>query len=143
MGVDHIAGGATQNSIRVAQWLLGGQANPELCSYMGCVGKDDSSRILSEKAKECGVKVCYQQSDKPTGRCAVLITGTERSLVTKLDAANLFTEDHLEVEEKIFALLLKVEETLQCKVEENWALVKSAKTIYSAGFFLRYPPLQC
>ena len=23
--VDHIAGGATQNSIRVAQWLLGGQ----------------------------------------------------------------------------------------------------------------------
>jgi len=115
--VEHIAGGATQNSIRVAQWLLGGQANPELCSYMGCVGKDDSSQILAEKAKECGVKVCYQQSDKPTGRCAVLITGTERSLVTKLDAANLFTEDHLQV-------------------EENWALVKSAKTIYSAGFFL-------
>ena len=25
------------------------QANPELCSYMGCVGKDDSSRILAEK----------------------------------------------------------------------------------------------
>ena len=103
--VEHIAGGATQNSIRVAQWLLGGQvimmmmmkmmmiimmmvqkfqksqtnlqveyckirrgknllkqfsskcdhdcdhhqANPELCSYMGCVGKDDSSRILAEK----------------------------------------------------------------------------------------------
>ena len=85
------------------------QANPELCSYMGCVGKDDSSQILAEKvpflifsrfkatleafplesgfcifssnfvigeglfvtpelqAKECGVKVCYQQSDKPTG----------------------------------------------------------------------------
>jgi adenosine kinase len=115
--VEHIAGGATQNSIRVAQWLLGGQANPELCSYMGCVGKDDSSKILADKARECGVKVCYQQSDKPTGRCAVLITGTERSLVTKLDAANLFTEDHLQV-------------------EGNWALVKSAKTIYSAGFFL-------
>ena len=32
-----------------------------------------------------------------SGRCAVLITGTERSLVTKLDAANLFTEDHLQV----------------------------------------------
>ena len=46
-----------------------------------------------------------------SGRCAVLITGTERSLVTKLDAANFFTEDHLEVEGKIFALLLKVEET--------------------------------
>ena len=25
------------------------QANPELCSYMGCVGKDDSSKILAEK----------------------------------------------------------------------------------------------
>jgi len=115
--VDYIAGGATQNSIRVAQWVLGGQAKPDLCSYMGCVGKDDSSAKLEEKAKECGVKVAYQYSEKPTGRCAVLITGQDRSLVTKLDAANNFTVAHLEV-------------------PDNWALVKSAKTVYSAGFFL-------
>lgn len=115
--VEYIAGGATQNSIRVAQWVLGGKARPELCSYMGCVGRDDSAEILEAKARECGVKVCYQHSDKPTGRCAVLITGTERSLVTKLDAANLFTLEHLEV-------------------AEHWALVKAARIVYSAGFFL-------
>jgi len=115
--VDYIAGGATQNSIRVAQWVLGGPKK-QLCSYMGCVGRDDSSKKLEEKALEAGVKVCYQVSEeKPTGRCAVLITGQDRSLVTKLDAANNFTVSHLDS-------------------EDNWNLVKAAKIVYSAGFFL-------
>ena len=35
--VDHLAGGATQNTVRVAQWVLG---KKQLCSYMGAVGKD-------------------------------------------------------------------------------------------------------
>ena len=35
--VEYIAGGATQNSIRVAQWMLGA---PKSAAYMGCVGKD-------------------------------------------------------------------------------------------------------
>jgi len=112
--VDYIAGGATQNTIRVAAFVL---EKKSLCSYMGCVGQDESSKILEEKAKEAGVNVRYQYSDKPTGRCAVLITGQDRSLVTKLDAANHFTPSHLDV-------------------EENWKLVTSAKCVYSAGFFL-------
>jgi len=112
--VDYIAGGATQNTIRVAQWILGKKS---LCAYMGCVGRDDSSKILEEKASEAGVNVKYQYSDKPTGRCAVLITGQDRSLVTKLDAANHFTASHLEE-------------------GDNWSVVSSAKCVYSAGFFL-------
>lgn len=112
--VDYIAGGATQNSIRVAQWVLG---KPNVTSYMGCVGADDSGKILEEKAREAGVNVRYQTCEKPTGRCAVLITDQNRSLVTKLDAANHFTVSHLE------------EET-------NWAVVNTAKLVYSAGFFL-------
>ena len=112
--VDYIAGGATQNTIRVAQWILGKKS---LCAYMGCVGRDASSKILEEKASEAGVNVKYQYSDKPTGRCAVLITGQDRSLVTKLDAANHFTVSHLEE-------------------GDNWALATSARCVYSAGFFL-------
>jgi len=112
--VDYIAGGATQNTIRVAQWILGKKS---LCSYMGCVGRDDSSKILEQKASDAGVNVKYQYSDKPTGRCAVLITGQDRSLVTKLDAANHFTVSHLEE-------------------SANWSIVTSAKVVYSAGFFL-------
>lgn len=34
--VEYIAGGATQNSIRVAQWFLG---LPHATSYTGCIGK--------------------------------------------------------------------------------------------------------
>jgi len=113
--VDYIAGGATQNSIRVAQWIL---QKPNSTTYFGCVGNDETKAILEEKAREAGVNVLYQVNDShPTGRCAVLITGEDRSLVTKLDAANHFTEAHLDE-------------------DKNWAAVKSAKCVYSAGFFL-------
>ena len=37
------------NSSKVCDHGHDHQANPELCSYMGCVGKDDSSKILAEK----------------------------------------------------------------------------------------------
>jgi adenosine kinase len=112
--VEYIAGGATQNSIRVAQWILKKQF---ATAYFGAVGKDETSKILEEKAREAGVNVVYQISEHPTGRCAVLITGQDRSLVTKLDAANHFTVSHLEN-------------------AENWSVVEKAQTIYSAGFFL-------
>lgn len=113
--VDYIAGGATQNSVRVAQWIL---RKANATAYFGCVGSDEYGKKLEEKAKEAGVNVQYQLStEHPTGRCAVLITGQERSLVTKLDAANHFTVKHLDD-------------------PKNWKVVEEAKAIYSAGFFL-------
>lgn len=33
--VEYIAGGSTQNTIRVAQWLFG---EPQATSYTGCIG---------------------------------------------------------------------------------------------------------
>jgi len=112
--VDYIAGGATQNSIRVAQWILGLK---NASAYFGCVGQDKYSETLESCAREAGVNVRYQRSSHPTGRCAVLITGQDRSLVTKLDAANHFTVAHLEE-------------------PDNWKVVEAAKAVYSAGFFL-------
>ena len=75
--VDYIAGGATQNSIRVAQWVLG---KPEgAAAYFGCVGRGESGQRLEKVAKADGVDVRYQKSDDhPTGKCAVLITGHSR-----------------------------------------------------------------
>ena len=52
--VEYIAGGATQNSIRVAQWML--QA-PGATSYMGCVGVDAHAEQLRKAATADGVKV--------------------------------------------------------------------------------------
>jgi len=117
--VEYIAGGATQNSIRVAQWIL---KKPNSVAYFGCVGEDKDSETLCKVASESGVGVQYQKSSQhPTGRCAVLITGQNRSLVTKLDAANHFTSEHLEV-------------------AENWSVVEKAKIFYSAGFFITVSP---
>merc|ERR1739849_9231 len=42
-GVQYIAGGATQNSIRVAQWML---QTKGATSYMGCVGNDKNGETM-------------------------------------------------------------------------------------------------
>jgi len=117
--VDYIAGGATQNSCRVAQWLI---PESQSVAFFGCVGTDKSCDILEKVGGEAGMVVAYQKSsDHPTGKCAVLITGQDRSLVTKLDAANHFTTAHLDN-------------------KDNWALVEAAKVFYSSGFFLTVSP---
>ena len=66
-----------------------------------------------------GVEVAYQvDAEAPTGVCGVLVDPTnERTLVTRLDAANNFTKDHLET-----AAVQK--------------LLVASKVVYSAGFFL-------
>merc|ERR1712060_245200 len=53
----------------------------------------------------------------PTGSCAVLIEGIERSLCTNLMAANNFKVEHV-------------------KEPANLKIVQQAKIIYSAGFFI-------
>lgn len=64
---------------------------------MGCVGRDKYSKILEDKALADGLNVCYQYTDQePTGTCAVLITGKERSLCANLAAANCFSLSHIE-----------------------------------------------
>ena len=60
--VEYIAGGATQNSCRVAQWIL---KKPESVAHFGCVGKDKTVETLKKVASEAGVKVLYQNVDKP------------------------------------------------------------------------------
>ena len=62
--VDYIAGGATQNSIRVAQWVL---EQDKSCAYFGCVGDDEYSKTLEKCAADAGVNVRYQRHTKPTG----------------------------------------------------------------------------
>ena len=117
--VEYIAGGATQNSIRVAQWML---QKKHATSYIGCIGKDDFGIMLRKKAEGDGVKVQYlEDSEHPTGVCACLITEKVRSLVATLGAANHYKKDHL-------------------VKPENWALVEKARFVYIGGFFLTVSP---
>lgn len=112
---EFIAGGSVQNSLRVAQWLI---KKANVCTYFGCVGNDDYATILKERAIADGVRVQYQVSkEAPTGTCAVLVTGTHRSLCANLAAAQKFTLDHLEL-------------------AESKRLIEAAKFIYASGFFI-------
>jgi adenosine kinase len=112
----YIAGGATQNTIRVAQWMLRDQKNQT--AYMGCVGNDEYAKKLEECASADGVLVHYMKDDTtPTGTCAALIKDGERALVTNLDAANNFKPSHLETP----------------KAKE---IIEAAECYYIAGFFL-------
>lgn len=116
---EFIAGGSVQNSLRVAQWIL---EKPNVATYFGCVGRDKYSKILEDKARKDGVNVQYQYVDnKPTGTCAVLITGNHRSLCANLAAAECFTIEHL-------------------RKPENKKLIESALYYYVSGFFLTVSP---
>ena len=118
--VKYIAGGATQNSIRVAQWMLQRKA---ATTYIGCIGKgDEFGAQLRKMAEKDGVRVQYMENDKhPTGTCACLITEKVRSLVANLGAANHYKKEHL-------------------MKPENWALVEQARIAYIGGFFLTVSP---
>jgi len=113
--VQYIAGGATQNSIRVCQWMLG---VPGATSYFGAVGVDTYGEVLEKCALEEGVQVHYQKNpSESTGTCAVLVNSGERSLVANLAAANSFTHAHIET-------------------PKSKAIIEAAKVYYISGFFL-------
>ncbi|KAJ6325464.1 hypothetical protein OIU76_012529 [Salix suchowensis] len=117
--VEYIAGGATQNSIRVAQWML---QIPGATSYMGSIGKDKFGEEMKKNSTDAGVNVHYYEDEAaPTGTCAVCVVGGERSLIANLSAANCYKSEHL-------------------KRPENWKLVEKAKYFYIAGFFLTVSP---
>ncbi|KAL0964173.1 hypothetical protein UPYG_G00320200 [Umbra pygmaea] len=119
--VEYHAGGATQNSMKIAQWMI--QEPHKVCSFFGCIGEDDFGKILKQKAEEAHVDAhYYEQTQEPTGTCAACITGNDRSLVANLAAANCYKkEKHLDL-------------------EDNWTLVEKAKVYYIAGFFLTVSP---
>merc|ERR1711957_497034 len=85
---------------------------------MGCVGKDANADMMKQCCDKDGVKTSYMVDEAtPTGSCACLIEGIERSLCTNLCAANNFNIDHV-------------------NKPENLKIVKEVKIIYSAGFFV-------
>jgi adenosine kinase len=117
--VQYIAGGAGQNTARVAQWML---QQPQSASFFGCVGADEYAERVRRAAEGDHVRVHYQVDAKePTGTCACLIFHHERSLVANIAAANNFKPAHLET-------------------PESKAIIDKAQVFYSSGFFLTVSP---
>lgn len=73
--VEYVAGGAAQNAARGAQYVL-----PEgSTAYLGAVGSDKLADQLRAANDKEGLQSAYQVvDDKPTGACAVIITGHDR-----------------------------------------------------------------
>ncbi|KAL8693154.1 MAG: hypothetical protein Q9218_001974 [Villophora microphyllina] len=113
-----IAGGAAQNTARGAQYLL----PPNSVLYIGCVGRDEYADQLRSACSKAGLRVEYRVDEtQPTGKCGVLINGSDRSLCTHLAAANEYKLEHL-------------------KSPEIWPLVQKAKVYYVGGFHLTVCP---
>lgn len=113
--VKYLAGGACQNTMRVAKWV--GKDNVEV-DFFGCVGKDANAKVLADALKSDSVTAHYRvEEEQKTGVCATLLSGVERSLVTDLSAANHYKLDHTEV-------------------AENKAVIDAADFYYITGYFL-------
>ncbi|KAK6349617.1 adenosine kinase [Orbilia brochopaga] len=109
-----VAGGAAQNSARGAQYIL----PPNSVLYIGCIGNDDYGKQLKQVCDNEGLRVEYRIDDEhPTGRCGVIITGHNRSMVTDLGAANHYKLEHLQS-------------------ERIWKLVEEAEYFYVGGYHL-------
>jgi len=86
--------------------------------YIGCVGRDKYAEILKDACNKAGVHTEYRVDDvQPTGKCGVVITGHNRSMVTHLAAANEYKIEHL-------------------KQPHIWSLVEKARVYYVGGYHL-------
>ncbi|KAI6250587.1 Adenosine kinase [Erysiphe necator] len=113
-----IAGGGAQNTARGAQYLL----PPDSVVFIGGIGDDKYADILKEAVKKAGLRVEYRVDAKePTGRCGVIITGHNRSMITDLGAANHYNLQHL-------------------KSPEVWKLIENAEFYFIGGYHLTVCP---
>ncbi|XP_063814719.1 adenosine kinase isoform X1 [Pseudophryne corroboree] len=133
--VDYHAGGSTQNSVKVAQWMI--QKPYKVATFFGCIGTDKFGEILKKKAEEAHVDAhYYEQSEQPTGTCAACITGDNRNNKTTLTLDTHFSRSLV----ANLAAANCYDKTKHLDLKENWQLVEKAKVYYIAGFFLTVSP---
>ena len=78
--MEYIPGGATQNTIRVAQWMLGGDKKT---GYMGCVGNDARADRMQDIMDKLGVEARYLRVSRvPESRHRALLISRSAHLTT-------------------------------------------------------------
>ncbi|KAA3675648.1 adenosine kinase, partial [Paragonimus westermani] len=92
--VKYVAGGAALNTTKMIQWILW---KPHKCTYIGCIASDEAGDLLRNECEKLQLCTKFQiiQTDSGTGRCAVLLQGGCRSMVTHLGAAQNLTLDYV------------------------------------------------
>jgi adenosine kinase len=112
-------GGATLNSVRVAQALL---RTPGATAFLGAVGDDERGEQMRSALAAAGVDAALERvSDgEATGHCAVLVYESQRSLAGVPGAARLLSPDF-------------------CAATEQVELLESASIVAIDGFALASP----
>lgn len=116
-GVKYVPGGATLNAIRVCQGLL---HKKKAAAFTGCIGNDSNGQEMERLVDSEGVHGLFAKRPSPTGVCGALVSADgERTLVTDLQSANLYTAEDFDGLRKVAA---------------------GTKVVYSAGFFISVCP---
>jgi len=109
-------GGAALNSARCCNHILRKERLDGKVAFVGCIAKDDAGAQLTKALEEVDMKAAFAITDEEaTGRCAVVIHGTERTLCANIGASAKYPNAHF---------------------DENKALFENAALIYSTGFFI-------
>lgn len=91
-----VAGGSTQTSIRVAQWMLRKKGQT---AFLGCTGDDDNGNLLKECADDANVLTFHLKTDKePTSTCAYLVKDNERVVVKNPGASEVYNPEEMTTE---------------------------------------------
>lgn len=110
-----IPGGSTLNTIRTANFMLK-DTHPGKCAYFGCIGKDETAKVLEQELEKVGVHGHFHHDDEtPTGTCAVIVHNKERTLVANLAACLKYPTQHL---------------------KDNMSVLEKTKVIYTSAFFI-------
>jgi len=110
-----LPGGSALNSARASQHVLKCAGTDHKVAYLGCLGKDSYAETLRQSLKDCGVEGRFAESEEPTGTCAVVVVGKERTLCANIGASCKFPMEHLEL---------------------NMEHLEHADYVYSTGFFI-------
>ena len=112
-----IPGGSGLNSARACGYCFNKQSPGKgVVGYVGCIGKDERGKALSEAVAADGVKAFFQEEqDHKTGACAVVVKEKERALCAYLGASAKYAISHL---------------------NDNSEKIYQANYIYATGFFI-------
>ncbi|KYB25746.1 Adenosine kinase 2-like protein [Tribolium castaneum] len=104
-------GGSVTNTVRMFTKLRG---FPELVTYLGSVGLDEKGKFVKTELEKEGLgRDLTEIAGGSTGKVAVLVWGTTRTLVTDLGASRTFSLD-----------------------EDKWAKITRSSFVYFSGFFI-------
>jgi adenosine kinase len=109
-------GGAALNSARACQHLLSKKGADSKVCFFGCIAKDDAGAYLQKALTDANLVGKWAFTDEiDTGRCAVLVKGTERTLCANIGASAKYPPVHF---------------------DENKEMFEKAAFVYSTGFFI-------